>query len=269
MSKIKLVTFIVVFIASFAWSLVGHSISGWLYVNLVNLGCPLAIVQIVLFFLPLVLLVEILTKVLLLRSVSPMKFTPTQAEEWQHLNLEELALYTSELEQLGFVQLMDYTVMPSSHPLVARLFAHPEKYYFAEVGKVGDLPMSCSIACRLENQWSLGVVDRTFTPMLSAISYAFLRQPRSLVKTFDRVSVTSLLQSLLNWQAEVSSSLDSAVIRDIQAETYFESVQLKRTAQRRTMLCKSVTWSLLEMFWVLLHPRSEWLGDYRRSKSNS
>jgi len=61
----------------------------------------------------------------------PLKFVSTQAELWQNLNQNELIRYTSELEQLGFVHLTDYT-SPSTQGM-ARLCAHPQKFCFAEV----------------------------------------------------------------------------------------------------------------------------------------
>lgn len=264
MSKNKLITwtaFITVFII---WNFRGHSISSLIYLSLTKIGFPVPIVHSILLVLPLILLLEIVTKLLFLQAMSPLKFVSTQPELWPNLNQDELTHYTSELEQLGFLHLTDYT-SPSIQGM-ARLFAHPQRFCFAEVGQVGNLPMFCSISCRLEKQWVLGVTNISSNPNLSAISYAFLRQPHNLVKRFENASANLLLQSLLDWREQVSSDLGLELVQDVKAETYFEIERSKRIKQRRFLLRKSIIWGLLEMLWFSLNPKSEWLGDYSKFK---
>jgi len=125
--------------------------------------------------------------------------------------------------------------------------------------------MFCSISCHLEKQWLLAVVN---TSSLSAVSYAFVRQPRNLVKQVMNPSAKLLLQSLLNWREQVASDLDLELMQDVKAETYFEKGRSTRIEQRHSLLRQSIIWGLLEMLLFSLSPKSEWLGDYSKCKGN-
>ena len=52
-----------------------------------------------------------------------------------------LNYYDSEFKILGFIKLSDYTA--PSIPGVAKLFAHPEHYCFAEVTFLENTPVFC------------------------------------------------------------------------------------------------------------------------------
>jgi hypothetical protein len=263
MLKTRLFTFITTFTVCIAWNLVGVAVSAWLHLNLAKIGVPSAIIQLILLAFPLVLLLEVVVKLLLLRAFPPLKLIAIQAESWQPYNQTELARYTAELEQIGFVQLTDYTIPASEHKAIARLFAHPQRFCFAEVAQVGTLPMFCTISCNLEKHWSLAVTN---IAALSAISFAFFRQPRCLVKRFEQAAPTLLLQSMAHWQESISYELDAELVQDMRAETYFKQQRSRRTNQRRAFLRKSVTWALLEMLWFSINPKSDWLGDYAKFK---
>jgi hypothetical protein len=264
MSKIKtyLITWTAIVSAHIVWRNIGKPISNWIYWGLTSIGFPIPLVQIILVALPIILLLEIIVKLLLLKSVSPQKFIFTQAELWPHINQDELNRCTLELEQLGFVQLTDYT-LSSSNTALARLFAHPDKFCFVEVFQIGNLPMVCSISCLLEKNWSLAVVNRS---ALSAISYAFFRQPRKLVKKIENAPVDILFQSLLEWREQVCSDLNLRLIQDVRSETYFEKQHSNQADRKHVLLRKSVILALLEMFLFSLNPKTEWLGDYSKLK---
>ncbi|MBE9041403.1 hypothetical protein IQ235_11480 [Oscillatoriales cyanobacterium LEGE 11467] len=263
MLKNKLVRWAVMITAFIAWNSFGYSISSWIYSILTKIDVPASIALRILSILPLIILLEVFAKFLFLETaMPPLKFVATRAESWSFLNRDELNRYTSELEQLGFIQLTDYT-SPSIQGM-ARLFAHPQKFCFAEVGQTSNSPMLCSISCSLEMRWSLAVTNISSSSYVSAISYAFLRQPRNLVKQMGNASVNLLLQSLIDGRDRASNDLGLELIRDIKTETYFEKERSKRMEQRRSMLRKSITWGVLEMLWFSLRPKSEWLGDYSK-----
>lgn len=255
--------FAITLIAFIFWDYFGYYIVFGTYLILKTVGLPMPIIQLILRVLPLILTLEIFVKGILLQfAVRPLKFVSTQPESWRNVSQEKLARYTSELEQLGFVKLIDFT--GSGMQGMARLFAHPQKFYFAEVGQVSNVPMFCSIFCYLDEQWCLGVTNNSPSPMTSAVWYAFLRQPRSLVKPFENASPNLLLQLLPGFQEQVAKDLNLKQIQDIQIETHFEKERINRIKQRRSLLRKSMTWALLEMLWFSVNPKSEWLGDYAK-----
>lgn len=270
MLKTKLIIWATIIIAIIAWIFfLGRPISNWVDLSLTKLGFSALIIQLILLALPLVLLVVLLLegviKLLLLSVVTPLKIISTQPELWQHLDREQLARYTTELEQLGFIRLTDFTVPPFLG--MARLFVHPQRFCFAEVIHSKELSMVCSIVCHLEKDWSLATTNIPVSDNGSAVSYAFLRQPRMLFKQVENAPSDLLFQSLLDWRERASRDLGVEPIRDISAEMYFEKERNKRRKQRRYLLGKSIIWGLLEMKWFSSHPQSEWLGDYAKFKA--
>jgi hypothetical protein len=249
--------------------LFGPTVSYWIYLSLTKIGFPLPIVKLILLVLADILVIETVGKFLFLQ-VPTLKLVATQAESWNDLNQSELTRYTSELEQLGFIKLNDYTITSSPSKTMMRLFAHPQKFCFAEVTQSSNSQISCSISCFLENKWSLSTINissnSNTSAFLYAFSYAFSRQPRNLIKQFDHASSELLFKSLLKWREQASSDLGLEVIQDVSAETYFERVYSNGVEGRRSLLRKSITWGFLEMSWFSLRPKSEWLGDYSKFK---
>ena len=214
----------------------------------------------------LIVLLEIVLKFLFWQALPPLKFVSTSPEQHEpFLNREILEHYTIELEELGFVQLMDYT-SPSMQGM-ARLFAHPKELCFVEIGQVKTVPMFCSISSDLQNNWTLAVTNLPFQTLSSAIRYAFFRQPKTLVQHFDNASASFLLASLISWRQEVSEELGINPIADMTAETYLEKERSKRIQTRHFLLSQSITLGLLRMGWFSLNPTAEWLGDYPKFKT--
>ncbi len=266
MNKTKLITWIVTIATIVTWNSVSVAIFHWLNAVLVKIGLPRPIVELILLVLPLILLLEIVTKLLfVLLAVPPLKITQVPASSWSDEHQNELQLYTSKLERIGFIRLTDYTI-PATANCTARLFAHPQKFCFAEVGKIGSLPMFCSVSCQLEKRWLLSVTNLSQTAKPSAISYAFLRKPRNLSKRIENASVDSLFPLLLDWREQVSDDLNVQLLVDVSAEMYFEIQRKMRLESRRRLLRKSITWGLLEMCLFSLNPKSEWMGEYSKFK---
>lgn len=264
MLKNRLITWAVFIAAFIAWDFLSRPIIAWVYLSLSQLGLPIFIIQEILFILALEIVVKFF--VWSVHASSPAKFVPTEIESWQHLDREKLARYTAELEQLGFIQLTDFTLQ--STQMVVRLFVHPQKFCFAEVIHARGSSMLCSLVCYLEQHWSLTTIKRLFPPTFtSAISYAFLQEPRTLLKEVRNTPVSLLFQSLLDWREQASKDLGVEPIQDIRAEVFFERERSERRKKIRYMLSQSMTWMTLKMVWFLLRPRSEWLGDYAKFKA--
>lgn len=267
MSRNTLITWVIVFAACVAWQFVGPFISalaGW---SLLKIGIPWPIVQFILILLPLILLWEVVVKALIYQlALPPIKFVPTQAESLPYFNQEELLRRTTELNQLGFIKLSDYTIPPNQ--VGTRLFAHPQKFCFAEISQGVNLPMFCVFHCPLEENWVLAVTN--FSALkVSAISRAFLRLPRTLNKRIEGASFNELLQALSSWREQACRDLDVAMLQDVSVEAYFRQEQRRRMEQRHLILRKSIIWGVLEIVWFSLKPqsiKSEWLGDYSKFK---
>lgn len=243
-----------------SWTLYSPFLFMLISLILTKIGLPVSIVRSIMIVLPQILGLEIVVKLLfILFAFRPLKFIPTQTNLWHQLDQDALTGYTSELEQLGFNQLIDYTI-PGMNGM-ARLFAHPKEFCFAEVFQVNALPMCCSISSNLSNNWQLGVTNLSTN---SPISFAFLTQPQRLVKIINNTSANLLFRSMLDWREEVSSNLGVEVIQDISTDIYFEQQRRNRKETKRLMYRRSITWGVMKMFWFSFNPKFEWLGDYSK-----
>ena len=259
-----------VFVFCVLWSYGGLSILESLKQRFSQLGLSPVLANWILLLLPLLLLlllfVEVGLKVILLRAAfTPAKFIPTSAEACTYINQNELSRYTSDLVNMGFIPLTDYTTQDET--ATARLFSHPEHFCFAEVGQQEGFPSTfCSISSLLENDWAMGITNAAVTPSVEAISFAFFRQSRVLVKGEEDASLPTLFHSLLNWRKKVCEDLGVLPRLEMNAEAYFDFERHKRIQQRRRFMFRSVIWTLLEMQWFTMYPQSEWLGDYQKLK---
>ena len=196
-------------------------------------------------------------------SIAPQRVNP---ERWKPFAHEQLAQYTAELEQLGFTLLTDYTFTTSAQsqpsPATARLFVHPQKFVFAEIAQTENLPVSCSVSTFLESGWEMAVTNIAATNTLNAVSHAFMRQPRTLIRRRRGQSTGDLLQSLLSWRDQVCVDLSVEVLEEVDADAYFRKDANRRNRSRSRLLRSSMTWRLMEVVWFSLRPKQEWLGEY-------
>jgi hypothetical protein len=260
-SRIK--NFAIAFLAVILWNSFSPALFAWIQVGLRVLKLPLPVVALVMAILPLMLFTEVLTRILLLAALRPTTFTPTQIESWTSLDLAKFERNTQELERLGFIFLGNYT--SSSFKGMMRLFVHPQKFLFAEVGQSDRISHFSSILSFLDKNWSLGVTNLNLGASANAISYAFLRKPRVLSKRFEDTSIDSLFQSISNWQQQASIELGVALNTEVSSDFYFERSQQQMVLTRQNLVKSSITWRLLEMFWCwFISPQHEWLGDYNK-----
>jgi hypothetical protein len=212
--------------------------------------------------LPLILLVEVVTRFLLLHSIPDnVVCQPVDADALLGVDRDALTAYTKQLEAIGFTPLMDYQIAESSIG-VARLFAHAEYYCFAEVSEfIGRTSVSCLIASVLEQNWRLGTTNRSKN-LVSAIAYAFFRQPRNLGTYESGVEPPQLLQSHLALRQQMMTDLHLQLLPDLSVQSFFDLSQRGRTQQKQALWRKSILVCLVEMLLFSLNPKDEWLGEY-------
>lgn len=213
------------FSTSFLWSISSSRFDSSVF------GLPPALFSLLL----LLLLVEGGLKLLFLQAIAPMKHIPVGPERWSDSVQNQLAYYTEQLERLGFVLLTDYTFTTSTEekasPSTVRLFVHPQKRVFAELGKVNDIPMHCSMASFLVDGWDVAVTNVVGTRSLAAISHAFLRLPRTIIIKREDALLNKLFQEALSLQNQVSKELGMPVEESIEAALYFERDRVRCTLQ--------------------------------------
>jgi len=262
----RIIIFALVFVLTFAGSLLSNSIFSLVYSTLIEQGIPPLLIELFFFLLFLIFFLEIVVRFLIWQALPPLQFVSTQPEDHEsYLNQGKLASYTNELQALGFVHLMDYT-SPTLEG-IARLLGHPQQLCFAEVSQVKNSTMFCSLSSPLEENWILAVSNLSFQTTSSALMYAFFSRPRTLIQYLEDASPNFLFPVLLSWREEVSQELGVEPLSEITPEFYLEQERKKRIEIRQSLLRQSIILKLLKALQFLLNPKSEWLGEYQKIKS--
>lgn len=194
--------------------------------------------------------------------------------DYPQLDLSWLQQQTTNLESLGFVQLMDYNV-DSGHGF-ARCFAHPQQYCFAEIGQIfqknGEaIAINNSIFSLLEQDWIVAVINREVNQN-DAIPYIWRHSKH--VRTFDpNIDLNELLQNHLNFRNQIITNLGIKVATDVSWQTYKNIEQQATIFRKQSFRRKNLLLAMSEATLFELKPKSEWLGDYpketvKRRRSN-
>jgi hypothetical protein len=213
---------------------------------------PVPVIWILLFILPRVFWAEGVCKVLwLYLMMTPGKLVLTRAAQWKQIDQVNLEHYTDELQALGFKQLGDYSAVGALEDTftgIGRVFAHPQKHYYAEVVMVANGTAFCTIGCRLEKQWILSVCNMpTGKSMFEAIGQTFMKPPRqALVKRMEQANTNQLFTALVNWQKDVSQSKNIAPLPCRTMDDYFASLHWVMSQRRRKLVFQSLTWMIIK-----------------------
>ena len=197
-------------------------------------------------------------------------YPDARPEHFPYLDRDRLDTLNAVLESRGFTHLRDYTLVSSNNTLptrplsFARLFAHPELHIYAEVAQIfgtkhTDAKMCFSVLTRFEQDWRIGVTDRTPNP----VTY-LLRRPKGLWLARPGATPAEILGWHMNLREQMITTLDLKVCEDASAEAYFRmsseaAQELRRRMQRRSRRLISL---LFEHSRLKAHRRYEWLGDY-------
>ena len=87
--------------------------------------------------------------------------------------------------------------------------------------------------------------------------------PNRLGKAVEGEPVDSLFGTFMAWRAQLVKGLNVSITSNVEASAYFKKEREVRLSQKRSLLKKSIIWSLFEMNRYSRNPKSEWLGAYR------
>jgi hypothetical protein len=197
-------------------------------------------------------------------------FPPATPAQFPLLDTAALERYTQEFESMGFVRLLDFSLVsnaPNPIPSFCRLFAHIRHHCFGEVSQLfprgkSPLPLKCSIQSMLENGWSLGFSDRK--PQAAS---AMIRRKKALGVSMPEARTSELLQSFLQMRGQICQDLGISPMRDDSLEAYIAKTQLAVTDMRDAVEQKNFATAVSHFYYrkfSLLKTREEytWLGDY-------
>jgi hypothetical protein len=197
-------------------------------------------------------------------------FPPATPGQFPQLDSAALERYTQEFESIGFVRLLDFSLVsnaPNPIPSFCRLFAHTRHHCFAEVSQLfprgkSPMPLKCSIQSVLENGWSLGFSDRK--PQAAS---AMIRRRKALGVSMPEARTAELLQAFLQMRDQVCQDLGISPMRDDSLEAYIAKTQMAAGDMRDAVQQKNFATAVSNYYYrkfSLLQTREEytWLGDY-------
>lgn len=197
-------------------------------------------------------------------------FPPATPAQFPLLDVAALDRYTQEFESMGFVRLLDFSLVSNGArpiPNFCRLFVHTRHHCFAEANQIfpqgnAPLPLACSIQSVLQNGWTLAFSDRK--PQAAG---SMVRRRKALGISMPGTATSALLQAFLQMRDQVCLDLGISPMRDDTLEAYIAKVQLSATEMREAVQQKNFATAISHVYYrkfSLLKTREEyaWLGDY-------
>lgn len=197
-------------------------------------------------------------------------FPPATPAQFPALDTAALDRYTREFESLGFVRLLDFSLVSNTAnpiPSFCRLHAHTKYHCFGEVRQIfprgkAPLPLACSIQSVLQDGWTLTFSDRK--PMAVG---SLLRRRKALSVSMPGTATSALLQAFVQMRDNVCQDLGISVVREDTLEAYFAKVQRTATESREAVKEKNFATAIPNVYYrklAFLKTREEytWLGDY-------
>lgn len=197
-------------------------------------------------------------------------FPPATPSQFPLLDLAALDRYTQDFESMGFVRLLDFSLVsnaPNPIPNFCRLFVHTRNHCFGEVSQLfpprkSPMPLKCSIQSVLQDGWTLAFSDRK--PQAAS---PLLRREKALAICMPAATTSELLQSFLKMRDQVCQDLGISPMREDTLEAYIAKTQRTVTDMREAVQQKNFASGLTHYYFrkfSLLRTREEysWLGDY-------
>ena len=197
-------------------------------------------------------------------------FPPATPAQFPALDIAALERYTQEFESMGFVRLLDFSLVsnaPQPVPSFCRLYVHTRYHCFGEISQIfpqGKAPLllACSIQSVLQNGWSLTFSDRK--PMAAG---SLLRRSKALSVSMPGTSTAALLQAFAQMRDQVCQDLGISTVKDDTLEAYIAKVQRNAGEMREAVGQKNFATAVSHVYFrklSLWKTREEytWLGDY-------
>jgi hypothetical protein len=197
-------------------------------------------------------------------------FPPATTAQFPALDVAALERYTRDVESLGFVRLLDFSLVSNAAnpiPSFCRLCAHTTYHCFAEIHQLfprgkAPLTLSCSMQSVLQEGWSLTFSDRK--PMAAG---SLLRRKKALSVSMPGTDTSALMQAFLQMRDRVCQDLGISVVREDTIEAYIAKVQRGTTELREAVKEKNFATAVSHVYYrklALLRTKEEytWLGDY-------
>ncbi|MBD2462555.1 hypothetical protein H6G89_16035 [Oscillatoria sp. FACHB-1407] len=198
-------------------------------------------------------------------------FQPVNFKDFDfQLNVNTLEQQTKDLEALGFVRLQDYALQPSQG--LARCFAHPAHYCFAEVGQIIDAAGKTAIAnpaifSYLSDDWALSHVQGE--PSLGSGIALLWRNPKGVGIYHPDTNLKDLLDIHLRFRQKMIQDLGITVLTDGSWEAYGAGQQKAARDRKTALRQRNLLVGMIKVTLFELNPTLEWLGAYAKPGKRS
>ena len=201
---------------------------------------------------------------------SAFSLPPASPAQFPFLDSRKLDQYTSDFESMGFIRLMDFSIIGDGSqytPNFCRLFGHSGHHCFGEIYQFfpvrrGPQLMKCSIQCCLQDGWEID-----FSNSKPKAEHS-LFQPRKTIRVnMPQLTTSQLLQEFLKLRQQVCLDLGISLERDDTLEAYIRKAQRAAVNMRETIKSKNFAVGLSQVYFrkfSFLKTRQEYmsLGDY-------
>lgn len=197
-------------------------------------------------------------------------FPPATPAQFPALDTVALDRYTRELEGMGFIRLLDFSLTsdsPTHPPSFCRLLAHTRHHCFGTINQIfprgkSPMPLRCSLEGCLQNGWTMA-----FSTRKPQAASSLIRRKRALNVCMPDATSSELLQAFLKMREQVCLDLGISPINDDSLEAFINKAQRATTEMREAVKEKSFIKGLPEVYlrkFSLLKTKPEyvWLGDY-------
>jgi hypothetical protein len=197
-------------------------------------------------------------------------FPPATPAQFPLLDLEALDRYARALEGMGFVRLLDFSLVSdsaSNPPSFCRLMAHTRHHCFGTISQIfpkgkPPLPLKGGFESCLQNGWTIGFSDRK--PQAAG---SLIRRRKAIGVGMPEANPSELLQAFLKMREQVCLDLGIQTVNDDTLEAFIAKTQRSVTEMREAVQEKSFVKGLPEVYvrkLSLLQTKPEyiWLGDY-------
>jgi hypothetical protein len=192
------------------------------------------------------------------------EFEDADAGEFEQLDRKRLQRWTDELEELGFEQLRDYTVVTELEYFpkgFARLFVHPQHHCFAEINQGffpdGEpVPMRLSLASFLDDDWAVGATNRA----AEKENWLMRRPQAAWLSVAGCKEAAELLEHHRKFRKEIMKERGLGLLEKLSAKTYFRREEAANRERKEVVRGRWALGIIIE-FWLFDHkPKTEWRG---------
>jgi hypothetical protein len=218
------------------------------------------------------------TVLLSLIKASLLKAMP---EDWQHYGVSRVDITSFDrrwfqqqaqrLDELGFKKLKDYKLKDETSTSLARLFVHPQRSCFVEIGErvAPESTIKNTVIISLfDDDWILACNHRNTQASIDSLGYSW-RDPKT-VQIFDpSLELKDVFNQHLVLRKQIRSDLGIGLDRNLDWERYIALEQQQTRQRKQRFHQKPLLQTMIEATLYEFNPNPRWLGDYGKKRSKA